>query len=104
LSFTTFALSAMPSLTASNTAFPAASALSTWFRTISTSRSRMSRERLLDLAGADDLARVRRARDALEPPDIRISGQSATAVLESGRRLRLEHSGAGWLVDDPRLR
>lgn len=54
-----------------------------------------------DLAGQDDLDRVRRTQHELTERDVRVTGNRATATLPSGRRILLEKSGDRWLVSDP---
>jgi len=63
-----------------------------------------SAERVFDLAGRDELAQIERARKVLKPGDVTIRRRRAVVRLDSGRRLRLSRSSAGWLVSDPSAR
>jgi hypothetical protein len=63
-----------------------------------------SAKRVFDLAGRDDLARVRRSRDQLRPESVTIRGDRATVRLGNGRRLKMLRSEGGWLVASANVR
>lgn len=60
--------------------------------------------RIFDLAGRDEIAQVKRARKTLTLSDVTLTGRRASVRLDSGRRLRLAHTGAGWLVSSVKVR
>lgn len=57
-----------------------------------------SAKRVFDLSGADDLQRVKTARDALQVSDVTLTGSTATVRLVSGKVLELVKVGDGWLI------
>lgn len=63
-----------------------------------------SAERILELAGRDELARIRKARRVLGEDDVKLDGRRAVVRFPSGTRLRMVRTDAGWLVADPDTR